>query len=164
MNPAILSEWHAMYWDRLVRRLTYVVRNREVAEDCASQTFHKALLHMERFRGDSSPYTWLHAIALNETRHYFRQEKTWQAKSQFLTPNDGFEVSLDRALDRLQCAARLRHLMRQIPRRCRRVLADFYVRDYSLKNIAKRQNIPLGTAGRRLYQARRILKVAWENV
>jgi RNA polymerase sigma-70 factor, ECF subfamily len=43
-----------------------ITRNREDAQDVVQQSFHKAFMHLDRFRGKSSFSTWLTRIVINE--------------------------------------------------------------------------------------------------
>lgn len=60
----------ALYW--VCMRYT---RSREDAEDVVQQVFMKAQKNLENFRGQSSLYTWLYRIAVNECLDLFRKRK-----------------------------------------------------------------------------------------
>jgi RNA polymerase sigma-70 factor (ECF subfamily) len=60
----------ALYW--VCMRYT---RSREDAEDVVQQVFMKAQKNLESFRGQSSLYTWLYRIAVNECLDLFRKRK-----------------------------------------------------------------------------------------
>ena len=56
---------------RFVRRR---VENEAVAADITAQVFLNVLLHLNRYRITEAPFSaWLHRIALNEVRQFFRQ-------------------------------------------------------------------------------------------
>jgi RNA polymerase sigma-70 factor (ECF subfamily) len=59
----ILVKRHAR---RILRVAQRVTGNREDAEDIVQQSFQKAFVHLQRFEGRSSFYTWLTRIAINE--------------------------------------------------------------------------------------------------
>lgn len=69
---AILYRKHgpALYW--VCMRYT---RSREDAEDMVQQVFVKAHRNLDGFRGQSSVYTWLYRIAVNECLDLFRRRK-----------------------------------------------------------------------------------------
>lgn len=60
----------ALYW--VCMRYT---RSREDAEDMVQQVFVKAHRNLDGFRGQSSVYTWLYRIAVNECLDLFRRRK-----------------------------------------------------------------------------------------
>jgi RNA polymerase sigma-70 factor (ECF subfamily) len=69
---ALLYRKHgpALYW--VCMRYT---RSREDAEDVVQQVFLKAQKNLGSFRGQSSLYTWLYRIAVNECLDLFRKRK-----------------------------------------------------------------------------------------
>jgi len=46
--------------------MTAFVKDRDVAEDVTSRALVKAIENLHKFRGESSFYAWVYAIALNE--------------------------------------------------------------------------------------------------
>lgn len=69
---AVLYQKHgpALFW--VCMRYT---RSREDAEDVVQQVFMKAQKNLQSFRGQSSLYTWLYRIAVNECLDLFRKRK-----------------------------------------------------------------------------------------
>jgi RNA polymerase sigma-70 factor (ECF subfamily) len=55
----------AKYWQRIFRFLRRRVNDNALAEDITQQTFIAAFKYLKTFRGDSSLYTWLCTIAIN---------------------------------------------------------------------------------------------------
>lgn len=82
-----------IYWH--IRRL--VVSN-EDAEDILQETFVKVYFNMDKFKGNSSIYTWLYTIATNECGQLFRKRKiitsSYDDSSQVLLENLSSEPSL----------------------------------------------------------------------
>src|SRR5437867_2739353 len=64
-DAARLVDEHYLDVYRLAVRL---LRDRELASDVTQDVFYRALRALPRFRGDSSPRTWLYRITLNEAR------------------------------------------------------------------------------------------------
>ena len=52
-----------------------ITKNREDAEDVVQESFHKAFLHLDRFREASQFSTWLSRIALNESYMVLRRRR-----------------------------------------------------------------------------------------
>jgi RNA polymerase sigma-70 factor, ECF subfamily len=155
--------WHQEYHDRLLLAVTPLAQNREIAEDIVSAAFMQALKNFDAFRGESSFYTWLHAIAFNEFLRYQRHERgisldTLQAD----LPREMAEADgIGEAEDRSDCCQRLRRALRRLPAKYRRVLVEHFIRGYSAKRIAARQRIPFGTVLSRIHTAKRLLRRAW---
>ncbi len=153
---------YSRHYERLLNSMTTVVRDRDHAEDITATAFTAAYANLSRFRGDSSFYTWLYTIALNESRKSYRCALTvsLDSLSEFETAvTDGDHVA--DALNTSAQNARLRTALRQIPLIYRQVLDDHFLRAYPVKVIARRRNIPLGTVLSRIFTGKRMLREAW---
>lgn len=70
------------YWDRVNSFIRKSVKNNAIAEEITQDTFLAAFRYLNTFKGNSSFYTWLCTIALNEA-----------SKTQFNSPRmDVYEV------------------------------------------------------------------------
>jgi RNA polymerase sigma-70 factor (ECF subfamily) len=56
------------YRPRVLKLAMRYMRNRADAEDAVQETFMKAYWGLQRFRGDSAFYSWLHRIAVNSAK------------------------------------------------------------------------------------------------
>lgn len=154
---------HNQYGARLLNSMTAFTRNRQAAEDVTAAAFTAAFENRDNFRGESSFYTWLHAIALNEARNRSRNAGV------ALESIDGPEAKelsepdvLPQMLERSECTFRIRKALRGVPAIYRRVLTDHFVRGYPVKQIARRDRIPVGTVLSRIFTGKRLLRCAWE--
>lgn len=59
-DPAALFERHGA---AIFRRCLAILADTQAAEDTTQEVFMRALTHRERFRGDSTPFTWLYRVA-----------------------------------------------------------------------------------------------------
>ena len=155
---------HHTYHDRLQASVLSCVRNREEAEDITSAAFEAAFANRESFRAEAAPTTWLHAIALNKLRRSREQRKTVsldvfndELPSRLVVPDLSEETE-----HRSECRARLLRTLRQIPAIYRRVLIEHFITGRSVREIAGRERIPLGTVLSRIFTAKRLLREAWE--
>ena len=149
--------------DRLLASITGMVRDRDRAEDITAAAFEKAWEKRAQFRGDSSLGTWLYAIGLNAARQSWRQERSVDQD-----PMDRLETARYAEPDRL--SARLEEdevrafvwkALDRVPAKYRRLLIDRYVNGRSVQEIARREGVPIGTVGSRLFTARGMLREAW---
>jgi RNA polymerase sigma-70 factor, ECF subfamily len=53
-----------------------ILRNQQDAEDAVQRAFQRALVNLQRFRGDSTFSTWLNRIAINEALMVLRERRT----------------------------------------------------------------------------------------
>jgi RNA polymerase sigma-70 factor, ECF subfamily len=66
-DPEAFKELVTRYGPRIFRLAQNITRNREDAEEVSQDSFTRAFLHMDSFRGDSRFYTWLARIAINQS-------------------------------------------------------------------------------------------------
>lgn len=65
MEPESFDQIYQTYFDPVYRYMVSLSANANVAEEITQETFFKALRHLDKFRGDSSVYSWLCTIARN---------------------------------------------------------------------------------------------------
>jgi RNA polymerase sigma-70 factor (ECF subfamily) len=163
LDSNAFDQLHRAYSDRLQASVLNRVRNREEAEDITAAAFESAFEHRESFRAEAAQATWLHAIAFNKIRRAHARNATVSLdalgeSSIALTAPD----RLEETQQRLECCARLRCSLRQIPAIHRRVLLGHFVQGHSVRQIAKREGIPVGTVLSRIFAAKRLLREAWD--
>lgn len=73
-----------LYWQ--IRRMVF---SHEDANDILQNTFFKAWLNIEYFRGDAKISTWLYRIALNETLTFLNKQR---AEKQFSIDDDNEDM------------------------------------------------------------------------
>lgn len=164
IDAPVFSEMHREYRDKLVNSMTAVARNRQDAEDITATAFAAAFQNLDRFRGESSLYTWIHAIALNEARSRRRGNVV---EFESIDESDALQIaqpdSLDKLFEQAECCPRIWKALRRIPLVYRHTLIDRFVRGYSIKRIASGDRIPCGTALSRLFRAKQLLRAAWDR-
>ena len=69
------SETVKNYSDRIYRIIYRMTEKHEDILDIMQNAFYKAYRNLDNFRGDSSMYTYLVSIAVNEARTYLQKEK-----------------------------------------------------------------------------------------
>jgi RNA polymerase sigma-70 factor, ECF subfamily len=165
MSAARFSELHADCRSRLLNSMTGIVRNRDTAEDITAMAFSKAFQKRSQFRGESSFYTWVHAIALNEARRC--PSRFCTVSLELLGPEEKELRQPDllcEGLSQSDCCARLRKALRGIPALSRRALVDHFVRGYPVRRIARQDPVPVGTVLSRIFTAKRHLRKAWSAI
>ena len=75
LDQQALERVHDAYYPALFRYIAYKVGDRETAEDLTSETFLRAIIAIDGFRGDASIKTWLLRIARNLYLRYRDREK-----------------------------------------------------------------------------------------
>ncbi len=160
-EPGAFVEVVRRYEDRLFNTVLRLLGDYEEARDLTQQTFLRAYSSLERFRGDSSFYTWLYRIAVNVTLDE-RKKRSRAPETHGELPDDdslaghgarGVDDPAEHALTREReqavagAIASLDPLHRAVV-----VLRDIEGMDYD--EIASVLDVPRGTVKSRLHRAR----------
>jgi RNA polymerase sigma-70 factor (ECF subfamily) len=165
LNVEAFQTLHHQYQERLLWSMVGMLRDKEQAEDVTSAAFETAFDKRADFREDSSFYTWVYAIALNQARHSRSRKGVSLDAIGGTTPSALIEPDLLLETQaRLEQRGALQNALGQIPKVYRQVLLDHFVHQYSVKRIAKLRRIPLGTVLSRIYTGKRLLRQAWVAV
>ena len=65
-DPEAFEEIVTIYGSRVFRLAQRITKNREDAQEVSQDSFIRAFLHVDKFRGDSRFSTWLFSIATNQ--------------------------------------------------------------------------------------------------
>lgn len=171
---------HTRAFDELVRRhsrklnamLIAMLNNEADAYDVAQTSFLKAFHSLRYFKGQSSFYTWLYSIALNQARNFLRKRKRERDNSYSLDNDengDPLEKNADlsdtnRAADPVRQAniaelrKKLQRAISQLSPAHREVINLCDIQGLSYPEISKIINISEGTLRSRLHYARRQLQ------
>ena len=125
---------HRTYRDRLLSSVTGMVRDHDKAEEITAKAFHLGWAKREQFRGEASPYTWLHAIARNEVRQAYARRETLPLEALadvIAEPGDLVE-----RIERHDAIDRLRRALTQIPAIYGRVLVARFLDGESTRSVA----------------------------
>ncbi|MED1725361.1 sigma-70 family RNA polymerase sigma factor [Brevibacillus parabrevis] len=145
------------YGTRILRLVTFLVKDHSLAEDITQEVFVKAYQHLPRFRGESSVHTWLYRIAVNECKGYLR---SWSFRHIFPRSwirKDG-ELSTESLVLHQEQRDQLVAEVLQLAPLYRQVIVLHYYADLSIKEVADVLRISEGTARTRLHRARQQLK------
>ncbi|MFG6386459.1 MAG: sigma-70 family RNA polymerase sigma factor [Muribaculaceae bacterium] len=121
-----------LYWQ--IRRL---VQNHDDADDLLQNTFMKAWMSIENFRGDARLSTWLYKIALNESITFLAKERKRQGIS--LDDQESALISTieaDQDIDGNQLAQELRKAVAMLPEKQRIVFNMKYFDDMKYEDMS----------------------------
>ncbi|RNB86329.1 sigma-70 family RNA polymerase sigma factor [Brevibacillus panacihumi] len=155
------------YGTRVLRLVTFLVKDRSLAEDLTQDVFVKVYRNLPRFRHESSLHTWLYRIAVNECKGYLR---SWSVRH--ILPQSWIRDESDVSAERLVMEQAERDQLVQavlaLPPAHRQVIALHYYADLSMAEMAEVLGIKEGAVRTRLHRARQHLKQrlgeedAWE--
>ena len=164
MTEHSLRELVEQYYDRIFRAARFMSGDTTAAEDLTQETFLAAGQSLSRFRGKSSPYTWLYGILLNKFRRWLRRRKTrttmsLQAMSDGSAGREGSEVLEadvplpEETASRREDAGRVRAAMDTLTPDHRGVIALRFMDGLSYQEIAEALDCPVGTVKSRIHYA-----------
>jgi RNA polymerase sigma-70 factor (ECF subfamily) len=146
-------------FERRIRTVLYrLLDDARDVDEAVQDTFVQAWRHIERFRGDAAPYTWLYRIAVNEALMR-RRRKTLTTTELQETTLSGSEDAYAAADARAFLIERLRAL--PIEYRTAVVLRD--VEGLSNEEVARVLEISLAAAKSRIHRGRMRLREELER-
>ena len=158
------------YQDRLVYSVYKFCNDFELSQDIAQEAFVKAFRNIDKFRGESSFYTWIYRIAINTAKNYFsnksRGAETYNedvldsALSDLSLNSDNPETLL--AAEEMKDA--VNQAFQNLPDEIRSTLS---LREYdglSYEEIAKVQKCPIGTVRSRIFKGRELINETFSKL
>lgn len=158
------------YQHKVTALATGMLRNRDDALDVVQDTFTKAYQSLDRFKGESSFYTWLYRITLNQCIDH--QRRTARMPSAPIesaeTPEESPTINAarddaerDDPLQRVheaEVGQRIRQAISELTPEHRAVILLREVEGLSYEEISRALECPKGTVMSRLHYARRQLQ------
>jgi RNA polymerase sigma-70 factor (ECF subfamily) len=160
-------------WDTLFRRYqlplyVYVfelVHDEQASLDLVQETFIAAVRHIGGLRDDGRFGSWLFGIAHQKCIQRWRKQNREEIlRDEIAESPDELESGPDDWLIRQEREAEFMQRLNQLPLPQRAVLLLHFVENFSIGEIARITNTPLGTVKSRLFYAKRALrKLILEN-
>jgi RNA polymerase sigma-70 factor (ECF subfamily) len=156
------------YQRRIQRLIGRMVRDQDLVEDIAQETFIRAYRALAQFRGESQFYTWLYRIAVNTAkkalvdlkrdplvsesalRSYGDDEDETSAMENELTSAETPET----VLAAKEIAATVNSAMEALPEELRQAVTLREIEGLSYEEIAEVMDCPIGTVRSRIFRAR----------
>ena len=124
-----------IYGNRLFKTIFLIIRDEEEAKDIFQETFLKVHKNIIKFNGNSSLYTWIYAIAVNQCRDRFKKSiPEIPLNETLLHTKENVEDIIDENIDR----EIIRNELICLPDLYREVLVLFYFND--MIRVSKGQN------------------------
>ena len=155
------------YQRRIQRLIGRMVRDVDLVEDIAQETFIRAYRALHQFRGDAQFYTWLYRIAVNTAKKALMDlkrdptvsEAAWRTtEDDDETSRPGNEPTADATPESLLAAkeigAVVNAAMDALPPDLREALVLREIEGLSYEEIAMVMNCPIGTVRSRIFRAR----------
>jgi RNA polymerase sigma-70 factor (ECF subfamily) len=156
------------YQRRIERLIGRMVRDTDLVEDIAQETFIRAYRALSQFRGEAQFYTWLYRIAVNTAKKALVDLKRDPLISESAMRGGGddedetstVENELTSAetpetvLAAKEIAAAVNSAMEALPEDLRQAVTLREIEGLSYEEIAEVMNCPIGTVRSRIFRAR----------
>lgn len=158
------------YQRRVERLIGRMVRDSDLVQDIAQETFIRAYRALAQFRGDAQFYTWLYRIAVNTAKKHLMEMKRDPLifQSQMKSADDDETSSSDRELNSnvadtetpeavlasKEIAQAVNAAMDALPEELRMAITLREVDGLSYDAIAQALDCPIGTVRSRIFRAR----------
>lgn len=155
------------YQRRIQRLIGRMVRDVDLVEDIAQETFIRAYRALHQFRGESQFYTWLYRIAVNTAKKFLLELKRDLTVSEnaFKSNEDGDETSWtgsepmthetpESVLAAKEIALAVNAALEALPEDLRQALTLREIEGLSYEDIAEAVGCPIGTVRSRIFRAR----------
>ncbi len=153
------------YKDKVFKTAMRMVRNKDDAYDITQEVFIRAYKGLKNFKGDSSLYTWLYRITINNCLNFTSRDKyRTMASVADLTQSSVSTVTPDSQLQESQLLERLDKAIEQLPPQQRAVFVMRYYDEMTHAEISKILNRSEGAVKANYFQAVKKLKTALKDV
>ena len=154
------------YERRIQRLIGRMVRDVNIIEDIAQETFIRAYRALSQFRGDAQFYTWLYRIAVNTAKKALMDMKRNPTVSEnaFKSSDDDETSPLeneltssetpDAVLASKEIAEMVNAAMEALPAELRQAITLREIDGLSYEEIADVMSCPIGTVRSRIFRAR----------
>ena len=156
------------YQRRIQRLIGRMVRDTDLVEDIAQETFIRAYRALAQFRGEAQFYTWLYRIAVNTAKKALVDLKRDPLVSETALRNGGDDEDETSAVENeltsaetpetvlaaKEIAATVNSAMEALPEELRQAVTLREIEGLSYEEIAEVMNCPIGTVRSRIFRAR----------
>jgi RNA polymerase sigma-70 factor, ECF subfamily len=160
------------YQRRIERLIGRMVRDTDLVQDIAQETFIRAYRALPQFRGDSAFYTWLYRIAVNTAKKALVEKKRDPVvfEGAMVSTEDGEEPSRvenelsdgetpETVLAGRQVAATVNAAIDALSEDLRQAIVLREIEGLSYEEIADVMNCPIGTVRSRIFRAREAIAI-----
>ena len=156
------------YQRRIERLIGRMVRDVDLVEDIAQETFIRAYRALAQFRGDAQFYTWLYRIAVNTAKKALMDLKRDPLVSESALRGGGDDEDETSAVENeltssetpetvlaaKEIAVAVNSAMEALPEELRQAVTLREIEGLSYEEIAEVMNCPIGTVRSRIFRAR----------
>ncbi len=159
-NKQLYSVLVNRYKDLVYTAVVRLVKNNEVAEEVAQDTFIKAYNALNKFKGDAKFSTWLYRIAYNSSLDYLKKKKLNIEPISKLNEMDVVS-SLDvlNEIEKVERNTIIKRCIEQLNGDDSFLLTLYYYEELSIVELANVLDLTLSNTKQKLFRARKKLAV-----
>lgn len=143
------------YQTKLLRYVSYIVGDEQIAADVVQDTFIKAYINLNSFDIHKKFSSWLYRIAHNEAMNQFRHQPHQDIEDHAELDSG---INIEDAIIRDQLIKHARHCLDRMPLLYKEPLSLFYLHDKSYEEISDILRLPIGTVGTRINRAKSLMR------
>jgi len=154
------------YQRRIQRLIGRMVRDVDLIEDIAQETFIRAYRALGQFRGEAQFYTWLYRIAINTAKKSLMDlkrnptvsENAYKSEDDDETSRVENELTTSETPEAVLASKEIAEIinaaMQELPEELREAITLREIEGLSYEEIAEAMNCPIGTVRSRIFRAR----------
>ena len=156
------------YQSRIIGISMKFVKDIQIAEDIAQESFIKAYKSLNSFREESAFYTWLYRIAANTSKNYLtsKRRKKEYSESEIFSSEDAnvdiFDIPGGDSPEEILAANNLREVifesLSNLPEDIRTAISLREFEGLSYEEISEVLDCPIGTVRSRIFRGREIIQ------
>ena len=155
------------YQSRVVGLALKFVKDLQIAEDIAQESFLKAYKSINSFREESAFYTWIYRITVNTSKNYLtsksrKKELSESDINRFEDSEDIFDIPGGSSPEEILSANNLREVIMEsltnLPEDIRTAISLREFEGLTYEEISEVLNCPIGTVRSRIFRGREIMQ------
>lgn len=164
-NPSVFEFLVARYQRHFLERATYVVKDRDEAEDIVQDTFVRIYRFAPRFNGNAGTFrAWAMTILMNVARtKYQKKSKEWKRQAS-LTPEHYESLAEPSSTEALEAKDIVRRALEFVPHDVKTILQLAFIQGLPYREIARLEGTTEGAIKTRVHRAKKVLRSIIGNV
>lgn len=157
------EEIYVQYQSKIYSFLYKLCGDVQLSEELTQETFYQAFVSFDKYKGNSSMFTWLAAIAKYTYFGYLKKE--WQTRDAIQLEDvvdfymaSEYRNSAEDKLLRREVAEKVREVLKELPQRNLEVVALRIYAEMSFKQVAESMGISESSAKVLYFRTKNMLK------
>jgi len=146
------------YRDMAIGYAYSILKDFQHAEDAAQEAFVRAYFKLDTLQSPEAFPAWLRSIVFSECEHFYRKKKLPVIPMEDVRDLHDRRHSPNDIVERRELRDQLDTAVKSLPEKERTITVLCYISGYSMAEIGRFLDLPMGTVKNRLYSARKKLQ------